>query len=422
MDSSNSDNRIILLMGTHSYRGNAFVQAAERLGLDIVRALDMPKPLADYWQATLPLDYKLPDKAVKDLVAYVRQHPVRTILSVDDSATAIAARACEILGLSHNAPDATVAARDKAVMRERLKAGGVPSPHYQLFHTDDDPTAIAPRVAYPCVVKPTMLSASQGVIRANTPEEFVAAFNCTRAIILAAGGEPGMNRRGHILVEDYIDGFEVALEGILARGQLKPLALFDKPDPLVGPYFEETIYVTPSRLSQAIQAAILDCTVRACAALGLREGPVHAELRINEAGPWIVEVAARSIGGLCSKILRFGTEDIALEELIIRQAMGLDVGSLQREGRPGGVMMIPMPGAGVLKGVTGLDDARAVPGIEEIDITIAVNHPVVPLPEGSSYLGFIFARGERPDEVEAALREAHRRLHFTIVPHIRLLA
>ena len=421
MDQS-TENRIILLMGTHSYRGNAFVQAAERLGLAVVKGLDMPKPLADYWQATLPLDYKLPDKAVKDLVAYVRQHPVRAILSVDDSATAIAARACEILGLSHNAPDATVAARDKSLMRQRLAAGGVPSPRYRVYHTDDDPTAIAPSVAYPCVVKPTTLSASQGVIRANDPAEFIAAFHCTRAIILATGGELAMNHKGHILVEDYIDGFEVALEGILAQGRLRVLALFDKPDPLVGPYFEETIYVTPSRLPQPVQAAVLDCTVRACAALGLREGPVHAELRVNADGPWIIEVAARSIGGLCSKILRFGTEDTSLEELIIRQAMGLDVGALQREGRAGGVMMIPIPGAGVMKGVTGLDEARAVPGIEEIDITIAVNHPVVPLPEGSSYLGFIFARGESPAQVEAALREAHRRLHFTIVPHIRLFA
>ena len=225
-----------------------------------------------------------------------------------------------------------------------------------------------------------------------------------------------------MLVEGYIDGFEVALEGILAAGHLKLLALFDKPDPLVGPYFEETIYVTPSRLPADTQAAITACAADACAALGLREGPVHAELRINADGPWLIEVAGRSIGGLCSKTLRFGTEDMSLEELILRRAVGMDVASLQRENRAGGVMMIPIPAAGILKSVDGVEDALAVSGIEEVDITLPLQHPVVPLPEGASYLGFIFARGERPDEVEAALREAHRRLHFTIVPNMRLMA
>lgn len=418
---TNGHNRIILLTGTMTYRAQAFATAAARLGLDVVRGLDMPKPLADYWNTTLPLDFKLPDKSVKDLIAYVNRHPVQAIISVDDGATFIAARASQSLGLPHNAPDAAHAARNKFMMRERLAVAGVPSPRHQLFRTDDDPADLADAIAYPCVVKPLMLSGSQGVIRANNPTEFVAAFHCTRAIVLATGGEPGLNRKGHVLVEDYIEGFEVALEGILAQGRLTLLALFDKPDPLVGPYFEETIYVTPSRLAPKTQNDILDCTARACAALGLREGPIHAELRVNEAGAWIVEVAGRSIGGLCSKILRFGTEEMSLEELIIRRAMGMEVGTLQREGRAGGVMMIPIPHAGILKRVEGLEDAQAVPGIEEIDITIQLNHPVTPLPEGASYLGFIFARGERPEDVEAALREAHRRLKFTITPQIRLI-
>jgi biotin carboxylase len=412
--------RVILLMGSLTYRANAFVEAAERLGLEVVKGLDMPKPLARYWRPPLALDFRDPDRAGQDLVAYARAHPVHAILSVDDAATVIAARACQELGLAHNAPDASYAARDKHVMRQRLSAAGVPCPRFRLYHTDDDPTPIAPLQTYPCVVKPTQLSASQGVIRANDPGEFVAAFTCTRSIVLGSGGEPGQGGKGHILVEDYIPGVEVVLEGILARGRLHLLALFDKPDPLEGPYFEETIYVTPSRLPAATQQSIVECAAQACAALGLREGPVHAELRLNEAGPWIVEVAGRSIGGLCSKILRFGTEEISLEELILRHAMGMEVEALQRENRAGGVMMIPIPRPGLLKRVEGLAEAEAVPGVEEIDITLPIGHPVVPLPQGSSYLGFIFARGERPEEVEAALREAHRRLRFVILPQVRL--
>ncbi len=417
--------RIILLIGSRTYRANPFVEAAERLGLEVVKGIDLPKELADYYKPTLPLDFKDTERAAEDVVAYAKQNPVRTLLAVDDDATVIAARACEELDISHNSPDAAYAAKNKHIMRQRLSQAGVPSPDFGLFDTDDDPAHIAPSVKYPCVVKPLLLSASQGVIRANNPQEFVEAFNCTRMIVLNSAPEPGADGDRHILVEDYIPGFEVALEGMLAGGRLKLLALFDKPDPLEGPFFEETIYVTPSRLPQETQQAIFDCTARACAAIGLREGPVHAELRVNARGPWIVEVAGRSIGGLCSKILRFqieGLSGISLEELIIRHAMGLDVSPSQREDRAGGVMMIPIPAAGILKGVEGIEKAKAVQGIEEIDITIPLNNLVVPLPEGNSYLGFIFARGEKPEQVEGALREAQRKLRFEIVPQIRLKA
>ena len=423
------EKRIILLMGSRSYRANPFAQAAERLGLQVVKGIDLPKELADYYKPTLPLQFADPDRATQDLVAYAKAQPVHTILAVDDDATVIAARACAELDMVHNSPDAAYAAKHKQVMRERLQRANVPSPRFQLFSANDDPDALAAEAAYPCVVKPTMLSASQGVIRANDPAEFVAAFKRTGAIIRATGAE------SNILVEDYIPGIEVALEGILSGGRLKLLALFDKPDPLVGPFFEETIYVTPSRLPRETQQAILDCAVRACAAIGLREGPIHAELRVNDAGPWVVEVAGRSIGGLCAKILRFGTEEMSLEELILRHAMGLDVAPLQREERAGGeppmadnsfkviggVMMIPISCAGILNRVAGLEDACAVPGIEEIEISIPLKNPVVPLPEGNAYLGFIFARGESPERVEESLREAHHRLRFDIAPKISLM-
>jgi hypothetical protein len=218
-----------------------------------------------------------------------------------------------------------------------------------------------------------------------------------------------------------LPGVEVALEGILERGKLKVLALFDKPDPLEGPFFEETIYVTPSRLPEAVQQAIFVHTDQAVKALGLHHGPIHAELRVNEAGPWLLEVAGRSIGGLCSETLQFGS-DISLEELILRQAIGLEVTSLDRDNRANGVMMIPIPETGILKEVTGLAEAEAVAHIDRIEITAAINYPLIPLPEGESYLGFIFAGGETPAEVEAALRQAHTKLRFRIEPMLPLLS
>jgi biotin carboxylase len=299
-------------------------------------------------------------------------------------------------------------------MRTLLRGDGVPVPPYALRSFDDDPVVEARRTAFPCVVKPLMLSASRGVIRADGEAQFVGAVRRLERILrtpeAAADGEAARQ----VLVEGFIPGREVALEGLLVKGDLHVLALFDKPDPLDGPFFEETIYVTPSRLPSTVQAEIAACTARAAQALGLRDGPVHAELRVNRHGPSVIEIAARSIGGLCSRTLRFGT-GLSLEELILRQALGMEIHSLERERRAVGVMMIPIPRAGVLKEVRGQTEARAVAGIDEVAITAHPGQDLVPLPEGASYPGFIFARAESPERVEAALREAHRRLEFVVM-------
>jgi biotin carboxylase len=261
---------------------------------------------------------------------------------------------------------------------------------------------------YPCVLKPIAQSASRGVIRADDRDEFVHAFERIAQMLREDG-----NGQRHLLVESFLPGPEVALEGLLDKGSLRILTIWDKPDPLDGPFFEETIYVTPSRLPDGVQAQIGETTARAAAALGLRHGPIHAEMRLGPGGPWVLEVAARSIGGLCSSVLRFGT-GMSLEEIILRHAVGQDVPTFEREGTAAGAMMLPIPRRGLLREVRGKDEALAVPGIEGIEITIPVGQPVVPLPEGDRYLGFVFARAETPAAVEAALREAHRRLGFLI--------
>ncbi|MEW5960606.1 MAG: ATP-grasp domain-containing protein [Chloroflexota bacterium] len=408
--------RVILLMRASTCRAGAFVEAADRLGIGVVRGIDIDPKLAEQWPVRLPLQFDRPEESAQRIVDFARQQPVAAILAVDDSATVIAAMASERLGLLHNSGQAAQAARNKHHMRQLLAATGLLSPQFQLFDRTDDPRSIGSELDYPCVLKPLLLSGSRGVIRADNPVEFMAAFTRLGHILDRLAPTPDSTK---ILVEDFIPGFEVALEGILDQGRLHVLALFDKPDPLDGPFFEETIYVTPSRLPDAVQAEIAGCTAQAAAALGLQLGPVHAELRVNEAGPWIVEIAGRSIGGLCSQTLRFGP-DISLEELILRQAVGLKIESLRRQGEARGVMMIPIPEAGLLMAVTGLAEAEAVPGIESIEITARLNQPLVPLPEGDSYLGFIFAAGRRPAEVEVALRQAHRRLKFEVLPLLSL--
>jgi biotin carboxylase len=307
------------------------------------------------------------------------------------------------------------AARNKFALRQALARAGVRCPGYRLLTLADDPAAAAAGVRYPCVLKPTILAASRGVIRADAPAEFVGAFRRIEAILRTdevAGLGEGADQ---VLVEDFVPGVEVALEGLLVGGRLHVLALFDKPDPLDGPFFEETLYVTPSRLPAPVQEAIAEEARAAMRALGLDEGPVHAELRVNPAGPWLIELAPRSIGGLCSRTLRFGT-GLTLEAIILSHALGRDLGALERERRAAGVMMIPIPGAGVLGEVGGQAEAEAVAGIEAVTITAHRGQELVPLPEGSRYLGFIFARGDTPQAVEASLREAHSRLRVAIGP------
>jgi biotin carboxylase len=338
-----------------------------------------------------------PALAADQIERLAERAPLDAIVAVDDGGTRAAAIASERLGLRGNPPDAVARARDKAAMREVFEEAGVPQPEWRL---GADPDA----VGFPCVIKPLTRSGSQGVIRADTPQEAEAAAARIRTIL----DDP----QAELLVERFVPGDEVAVEALLTEGQIEVLAVFDKPDSLDGPYFEETIYVTPSRKPTQVLEQVHVATAQAAAALGLTDGPVHAEMRI---GPrvTVLELAARSIGGLCSRSLRFGL-GVSLEEVILRHALGLPPGHLRREDRASGVMMLPIPRAGTLNEVRGQDEARAVEHIAGLEISIARGKPVVPLPEGDRYLGFLFAKADTPEQVEQALREAHAKLDVDV--------
>ncbi|HEX9759817.1 MAG TPA: ATP-grasp domain-containing protein, partial [Candidatus Acidoferrales bacterium] len=353
------------------------------------------------------------------IAAAASDRPVDAILALGDAPTEAAAMAAHVLGLRSNPPEAVARCRNKALQRAAMQAAHLPMPSFFSFATDEDLLAVASRILFPCVVKPLALAASQGVIRANNPQEFFAAVARIRALLESPPVQATRNRAlGHLLVEDYIPGQEVAVEGLVTGGRLRVLAIFDKPDAGEGPFFEETIYVTPSRLPARVQSSIIECAQRTVGALGLTHGPVHAEFRVNNDGPWVLEAAPRPIGGLCSRALRFGPQRIALEELVVRRALGEDVAHLQREPDASGVMMIPVPRSGIFEKVEGIDDAARTPGVWSVEITARLHDPILAWPEGSSYLGFIFARGDRPEDVELALRSAHSKLGFTITPEL----
>ncbi len=406
--------RLLLLLPTSTYRTQDFVDAATTLGVDLVCASEKPSTFESHVpDHLLTVDFADPAAAADTVARFVERRPIDAVVGVDDLTAVAAAAIAERLRLRANVVAAVSAARDKYQMRQCLAAAGVRVPRFRRIALKDDPFRAARGVAFPCVLKPLALSASRGVIRADNIDQFMAAFRRITALLARDDVEVSGDGAQYLLAEEYIPGLEVALEGLLVDGDLRTLALFDKPDPLEGPFFEETIYVTPSRLPADVQDAIRQTTARACTALGLREGPVHAELRVNDTGAFIIEVAARSIGGLCSRTLRFGT-GMTLEEVILRHALGLPIASLERERHAAGVMMLPIPRAGTLRAIGGTDDARGVKGIEDVAITVHVGQALEPLPEGWHYLGFIFARGARPDQVEQALRDAHARLVVTI--------
>jgi hypothetical protein len=416
--------RLLLFTAKLGYQTRSFDEAARRLGIDLVFVTDRCHQLDDPWgDRAIPVHFESPDAAAYAVLEAVRGQNVDGILALGDRPAVAASFVARGLGILYNHPASVEACRSKLRMREVFREAGLRVPWFRSISLTPAPEPSLLGIVYPCVAKPLSLSASQGVVRANSGEEFVAAITRIRRLLespeIRATREPNLDQ---ILVEGYIPGREVAVEGLLTDGQLRVLAIFDKPDPLEGPYFEETIYVTPSRLADLQQREIERCAVDAIRALGLSQGPVHAEFRVNEDGVWPLEVAPRPIGGLCARALRFApdaaSQTIGLEELLLRHSLGLPGSDWLREQSASGVMMIPVPKSGMLEKIEGEASARSVLGITALEITARLHDYIAAWPEGSSYLGFLFATGNSAAEVEEAIRKSHAKLYFELTPRL----
>jgi formate-dependent phosphoribosylglycinamide formyltransferase (GAR transformylase) len=399
---------IVLVVPSGSYRTSDFVDAASALRISLVVASDGDVPMTDLGRSrSLTIDFNRPEWSAAR-IANLKPSP-DAVVAADDRGVVMAAIASTLLSIPANPVASVSATRDKAHMRGMLASANVPQPDYQLATLGQVP-AVAGRLGYPCVVKPRGLSASMGVIRIDDAESAKVAESRVRDIVCHDFGEPDDT----LLVESFVDGPEIAVEAMLTDGTLHVLALLDKPDPLNGPFFEETMFVTPSRLDQTTQDDIASVVRAATAALGLVSGPVHAEVRCAPQGVAVIEIAARSIGGLCGRSLSFGLLGESLESLILRSALGLPGSGLHRAAAATGVLMLPIPVAGTLRAINGIDEALAVPGITDFNQTIPNGKPVIPLPEGDRYLGFLFAEGLTPESVEHSLRTAQERLDVVI--------
>ena len=423
--------RLLLVTSTTGYQASAFREIAARLAVPLTLASDRCHQLEDPWRdGALAVRFEQPEESARAIVEFGARNPLVGIVALGDLPAVTAAHAAALLGLPFHPPEAAKAARSKFLSRHKYRAAGLPQPWFLRVSANlrpDDAMRLLlseHQQPFPCVLKPLVLSGSRGVIRADNEASFAAAFRRIQDLLQVPDIRKMRDPEAEsILVEEFLAGAEVAVEGIVTRGELQVLAIFEKPDPLDGPFFEETIYLTPPRLSEEKHQAIVGELGRGVTALGLTHGPVHAELRLALAGPVVLEIAARPIGGLCAHALRFVHDErlISLEELILRHALGEDISQIVREPQAAGVMMIPIPAAGFFDGVTGVEAASAVAGVESVEITAKPRQQLVPLPEGASYLGFIFARDESADAVERALRSAHAKLQFHISPELKVL-
>ena len=440
-DGMHDPTRVLLITPPGSYRVHAYLEAARDLGLDMIVASEGEHSLVPGLDGGIRVDLADFGAVIEHVLAAHRARPIAAVVATDDATVEIANRAAAALGLAHNAPSAARTARRKDLARAALAAAGLPVPAVRRVDLRRPLDLQLAGVEFPCVVKPLAMSASRGVIRADDPAGLEAACRRAGAIVVAAtagvsagittgtttitagtgataGADAGAGERHTLLIESFVPGPEIALEGMLAGGGLSVLAIFDKPDPLDGPFFEETIYVTPSRLPESVQALAAERVRAGCAAYGLTEGPVHAELRIHDGEAWIIEIAGRTIGGDCARLFTFGS-GTSLEHLVLQRALGRAPGRPFRgDGRAAGVLMIPTPGAGTLRRVEGVMEASRIPGIREVSITVREGYELTPLPEGGTYLGFVFALGDDPAEVEASLRRAQDAIRVIVAPRL----
>ncbi|ORU89614.1 MAG: hypothetical protein A6F71_01245 [Cycloclasticus sp. symbiont of Poecilosclerida sp. M] len=408
--------RCVLLLAPHnSYRIHAYIEAALHLDIRLIIASQSEHSLVSAVASGVQVDFSDEVLSIERLLAAHKKFNFDAIVASDDSAVKLAAKVGEALGLFTNASDSALLTQRKDLSRKRLQEKGLPTPAFRIVNLDTELASQLKALHYPAVVKPLSLSGSKGVIRVDDVRTCISACERVKPIIANSASE---FERSHVLVESFIEGDEVAFEGILHNGQLTQLAIFDKPEQMNGPYFEESYYITPSRHTAQWQQKITKCVAEVCRGFGLREGPIHAELRLHNNEAWLIEIASRTIGGDCADMLKFGL-NIGIEELVLLQALGKPVELSALDGSVG-VLMIPVPSRGVLRRVEGLKQASEVPYITEIGISVREGYELVPLPEGSSYLGFIFAKAPTAEAVENALRCAHQRLNIVTTPVFKL--
>jgi hypothetical protein len=407
--------RLLLIAPEASYHTASFQAAGKRLGIEVILASEGHFPIVSSQSVGLRVDFSRLSRSLRIIEATYRKTPFDGVIGTDDASLELAAIVAAAFGLPANSPLSAKVSRRKDNSRVAQREAGLVTPWFTVVTSNQQGGYVVPaEVNYPCVAKPVTLSASRGVIRVDNEQQLVAALSRIFGIIESSGPEhPRV-----VLIESYIPGSEYVVEGLLSGGNWQTIIIFGKPNPLEGPFFEETIYIAPPDLEIGVKRNMIEVVRRACAVYGLEHGPIHAECRVNEAGVWLIELTPRTIGGKCSRLFELGTS-VALEDIVILNSLGRQV-SISPPTEFIGVMMIPVPGPGIVRRIEGINAASSVEHIEAIEIDVKPGQQLVPWPEGSSYPGFIFARGSRSQLVLNALNKAHKTLRFVLAPQLPL--
>lgn len=397
----------MLIAPSRSYRVASYINAARQLGYQILIVSDSEHSLVSSIANGITVDFQQQDSAYAIIVKSLRHQNILAVIATDDLVVTLSSRVARRLGLPHNDPEATRLTYRKDLARIRLQQQGCNVPDYSVCPFDEM-VEYSTKVSFPVVLKPLMLSGSRGVIRADNPQQFILAAKTIQRILTKQPCDEYESQ--HFLIEQFLKGDEIAIDGFMQDGKFILLSLFDKPEPMNGPYFEESYYITPGRQSEQLQQDIIEEVSKCCRAYGLTHGPIHAEARITEKGIFLIEMASRTIGGQCAQLIEYVLAK-KLEEIIIR-LLCFEPMQLQTNNQYAGVLMIPITQTGVLKRVEGLLQARQVKHVSNIEIHIQPGYELIPLPEGSSYLGFIFASADSFDKTWQALQQAHHLLKF----------
>lgn len=395
------DRQILFVKGSRACVREESLTAARQLGLRPTTVAVQP-----------------PEQAIEQALRLHEQTSIGAVLGYEEDATLTVAHIAAALGLPAHPVAAAEAALDKPMMKQRFAAAGIPAADFIVAADEDEAVAWAEAGGYPVVVKPCRGSASQGVIRANDEHTLRQAYRRLRRIIrdheLDNGGRPPSAH----LVERYLPGSELSCELLLQYGAPEVITEFGKPLPLTGPYFEESIYLTPPALGAALRREVHELSMAAAKALGFYHGPAHCEIRLTPDGPKVLEIAGRLLGGACAGSFRDRLgED--LDALLLRSALGerITLPAPADDAPTVGALMIPVPGEGRVVAVRGDDGARRVPGVRDVSLQTEPGEIVVPFPEQACYaVGFVSASGPDEAAVVGSLGQAAAQISLELTP------
>ena len=382
--------KLLLVIPENSYKSNDFVVAAEKLGIDFLIITDSEQVSSKFSDTVIinKFDAELNKNNLKKL------KDVTHVLPVDHSALKFSGYLVDLLEVKGNKLESINLSMNKYESRKIFNSLLDIKVNNEIIKNIDDVNTFINKNGT-SVLKPIYGTASKSVLKINNVEKNKEQIEKLMQDCFDQD----------LVIEEYIDGKEYALEGTIINSELKKIVIFDKPVEYKHPYFEESIYITPSELSSEAEKRVVSIVDKACKKIGLEDGPVHVEFKINENQIFIIEINPRMIGGLCSRCLSFGLFKVSLEEIILHAFMNNELKNIELLNNYVGVLMIPTPKSGKFISIN-KEELEKIPNISNVEITVPEGSDLLEPPYGDKYLGFAFSQGIDKKTVNESLLTA----------------